>query len=124
MINETRGTGFGATHSLAYRRGDRSCIKGQTQCAGRVCNREHSLCLGFMKARAVSPIRLEAPEERAYASSNRLGCPKGRNLLPLQTSCPPHPPGMRAHHQPDPTPRPLCITHSLSLVLAVAEEPV
>ena len=46
MINETCGTGFGATHSLAYRRGDRSCIKGQTRCAGRVCNREHSLRLG------------------------------------------------------------------------------
>ena len=52
MINETCGTGFGATHSLAYRRGDRSCLKGQTQCAGRVCNREHSLRLGFMKVGA------------------------------------------------------------------------
>ena len=62
MINETRGTGFGATHSLAYRRGDRSCIKGQTQCAGRVCNREHSLCLGFMKARA-GPASLRQREE-------------------------------------------------------------
>ena len=71
MINETCRTGFGATHSLAYRCGDRSCIKGQTQCAGRVCNREHSLRLGFMKVRARTASLRQREEFTQWLSSVR-----------------------------------------------------
>lgn len=80
-----------------------------------------------MKARIVSPIRLEASEERVYVSSTRLGSPKGRGLSLLESCCLPPPgpqPGMKAHLRPDPPPPTLCITYSLSLVLVIAEEPV
>ena len=75
MINETRGTGFGATHSLAYRRG--ACIKGHTQCAGSVCNREHSLSLGFTKVRAGTASRRQRDElARWLGSVRRRGSPQ------------------------------------------------
>lgn len=77
MINETCGTGFGATHSLAYRRGDRICIKGQTQCAGRVCNREHSLSLGFTKVRAgTASLRQREELARWLGSVRQRGSPQ------------------------------------------------
>lgn len=60
---------------------------------------------GLMKARIVSPIRLEAPEKRAYVSSIRLGSPKGRDLPLLESYCLPPPgpqPEMQAHLRPDP----------------------
>lgn len=54
-----------------------------------------------MKARTVSPILPEAPEERVCVFSIKLGMPQGQGPSPASVLLPP-PPGVRAHLRPDP----------------------